>query len=97
MFFTKLARLFATIAFVFGIVRLVLGLTIAGGLIGPYEAALARYAGHASSSGQVIDEAIYVIVFAAALGTLAEIGRAIHTKTPPSLNKWQSAQPGSSS
>jgi hypothetical protein len=93
MFFTKLARLFAVVAFVFGIARLLIGLAIAVGVIGPYEAALARYAGHASSSGQVIDSAIYVIVAAVALGTLAEIGRAIHKNPPLVFNNWSSAQP----
>ena len=73
MIFTHLARLIAIAAFVLGLIQLLLGIAIATELIGPYEAALARYAGRASSSGQVINEGMYIILFAVGLGTLAEI------------------------
>ena len=73
MFFTHTTRIVAILAFAFGIFRVLLGFGIAEGVIGPYEAALARYAGGASSSGDVIDSGFYVIAFAIALGTLAEI------------------------
>lgn len=53
-----------------------MGVAIAAGFIGPYEAALARYTG-ADSSGEVIDRGTYAVVFALALGTLADIGIAV--------------------
>ena len=72
MFFTHLARLVAVIGFVFGVLRVLFGLGIATGYMGPYEAALARFT-TASSSGEIIDRGIIVILFAIALGALAEI------------------------
>ncbi|HEV8693799.1 MAG TPA: hypothetical protein VGQ93_06390 [Lysobacter sp.] len=72
MIFTHLARLVAVLAFVLGAFRVLLGLAIATGYIGPYEAALARYT-TASSSGEIIDKGLIVILLAIALGTLAEI------------------------
>ena len=72
MFFTRLARVVAVIGFALGVFRTLLGFAIATGILGPYEAALARYT-TASSSGVVIDRGLMVIVFAIALGTLAEI------------------------
>lgn len=74
--FSNISRILATLAFIIGLFRLGLGFAIATEVIGPYEQALARYTG-ASSSGAVIDQSIYVIVFALALGTLAEIGRSV--------------------
>jgi hypothetical protein len=73
MIFTNLARIVAWLALVFGALRLAVGYGIATRSLGEYGAALARYAPDASSSGEVIDRAIYVIIFAIALGTLAEI------------------------
>ena len=72
MFFTRLARVVAVIGFALGAFRTLVGFAIATGVIGPYEAALARYA-PASSSGAVIDNGVNMILFAIALGTLAEI------------------------
>jgi hypothetical protein len=72
MFFSKLARLIAIVAFVLGLFGILLGIAIAMELVGPYEAALARYTG-SLSSGQVIVGGIFTIVIAVALGTLAEI------------------------
>jgi hypothetical protein len=77
MFFTHTTRIVAILAFAFGIFRVLLGFGIATDAIGPYEAALARYAGSASSSGDVIDSGFYAIAFAIALGTLAEISFAV--------------------
>lgn len=74
--FSNIARILATLALILGLFQLAIGIAIASGTIGPYEQALARYTS-ASSSGEVIDRATLVIVFAVALGTLAEIGRAI--------------------
>ena len=72
MIFSNLARLLAIAALVFGLYSVLLGFAIATEFLGPYEAALARYAG-ASSSGQLIDRGIYTTLLAIALGTLAEI------------------------
>jgi hypothetical protein len=64
--------LFSRISFV------VIGLTIASADdLASYQAALARYARWAKSSGQVIDRGIYTILFAIALGILTEISRSI--------------------
>ena len=72
MLFSHLARVVAYLALAFALFRLFLGFGIASGFIGPYEEALARYTTD-SSSGEVIDSAIFTLVFAVALGTLAEI------------------------
>lgn len=72
MIFTHLARLVAVLAFVLGAFRVLWGLGIATEYLGPYEAALARYT-RRSSSGQMIDEGLIVILLSIALGTLAEI------------------------
>jgi len=73
MFFTRVALVMATLAFIIGVTRVALGFAIATEVIGPYEAALARFT-TASSSGEVIDKGLLYIVGALALGTLAEIG-----------------------
>jgi len=72
MLFTRLTRAVAVIGLVLGTFRALLGLAIATGYIGPYEAALARYTA-ASSSGEVIDKGLIMILLAIVLGTLAEI------------------------
>ena len=72
MIFTHLARLLSIAALLLGLLHVLLGLAIATEFIGPYQAALARYTTK-SSSGQVINEGAYIVLFAIALGTLAEI------------------------
>jgi hypothetical protein len=74
--FSQIARVVAIIGLVGGLLQVGLGLAIATGVIGPYDAALARYT-TASSSGEVIDEGTRVWLIALALGTLAEIGIAV--------------------
>ena len=76
MIFTHLARLLAIAGFVLGLSSILLGLAIATEVLGPYEAALARYT-FRWSSGQVIEVGVYSILFAIALGTLAEISFSI--------------------
>lgn len=73
MFFAHAARVLAVLALLVGLAQLALGFSIATGMVGPYDEALARYT-TANSSGEVIDRGIYLAVFAIALGTLAEIG-----------------------
>jgi hypothetical protein len=58
--------------FVLALGNFLLGLAIATELLGPYEAALARYS-ISSSSGKMIDSGWYGILIAIGLGTLAEI------------------------
>lgn len=73
MFFAKMARSAAVLALAFGVIRLLTGAYVAS--IEPQEARLAaaaRYIG-SKSSGQAIDQGIYTILFALALGTLASI------------------------
>jgi hypothetical protein len=76
MMFIKLARILSIVGLILGVFQLLLGIAIATGFIGPYEVALARYAG-ASSSGAVIDRGLYIVLVAIAFGALAEIKRAI--------------------
>lgn len=72
MFFTQLARIVAILLFVAAVSRVLLGLAIAWGYLGPYDEALARYT-TASTTGKLIDSGLYRILIAIALGTLAEI------------------------
>ncbi|WP_069877231.1 hypothetical protein [Bosea sp. BIWAKO-01] len=81
MFFTKLARFLAGLALVFGLLRVLMGFGVA--TIEPKEAreaATARYIG-SKTAGQAIDQGIYTILLAAALGTLAEIGFSLRKRS----------------
>ncbi|MBB3410675.1 hypothetical protein FHT87_004607 [Rhizobium sp. BK316] len=77
MIFTNLARIAAWLALVLGAIQLVIGFGVATEFFGPYDAALARYAPGAENSGEVINRGFFAIIFAIALGTLAEIGVAL--------------------
>jgi threonine/homoserine efflux transporter RhtA len=74
--FSVTTRVVATLLLIASVAQLALGLAIAAEWIGPYEFALKRYTGEASS-GAVINRAIYGIAFALGAGTLAEIGIAV--------------------
>jgi hypothetical protein len=65
MFFTKLANVVARLALVLGMLITAVGLLTA---MLPNEPGLARF-----SSAKSIDDGIYALLFAMALGTLAEI------------------------
>jgi hypothetical protein len=95
MFFTHMARLVAILALVLGTFQVLLGFGIATEFVGPYDAALARYT-NKSSAGQVIDRGMYVIIFALALGTLAEISYSVSKRSiqVSSLGKGQGRNPG---
>lgn len=82
MLFSHLARIIAWLALIFGLANLALGLSIANELIGPYEEALARYTS-ADSSGEVINMASYMLLFAIALGTVAEISSHLRKMSNP--------------
>jgi len=73
MFFSYLARIVAILGLLFGLLRVVVGFTIAREALGPYAESLARYAPGYSSSGEVMDKGFLTILFAIAIGTLAEI------------------------
>ena len=75
--FSYLSRIVAVLLLIIGMAEFALGWAIATGMIGPYEQALARYTTH-SSAGAVIDQGVQLLAIALALGTLAEIGRAVH-------------------
>ena len=78
MFFTYAARILSILALKGGLGLVLMGLSIANGWTGlPYDVALARYAPSFASSGKAVDKGILIIVFAVALGTLAEIGFAV--------------------
>jgi len=81
MFFTKSARILAVLALVFGLLRVVMGFSIAWIEPGEArEAARARYIG-SKSTGEVIDKGIYTILVAVALGTLAEVGVSLRKRS----------------
>jgi hypothetical protein len=69
MFFSRLALLFAIVAFVLGVLSVLLGTAATMNLLD--EVTRARYVSR--SPEQIIYGGIYVIFAAAALGTLAEI------------------------
>jgi len=69
MFFSKLARILAIAALVLGISEILIGLAAVAGSWTPDE--IARYGG--KSLGLAIDRGIYMMLSAAALGTVAEI------------------------
>lgn len=74
MFFTKLARIVAFIALILGAFQIAVGFAIANDMLGPKQAAIARYLPTSTTVGEAIDKGTYIVIFAIALGTLAEIG-----------------------
>jgi hypothetical protein len=77
MFFTKLGRVLAWLAFVGGAVRLAMGFLVASS--GNHAALAPRYLG-SSTSGEAIDQGIMVLVFGVALGILVEISRTLQSR-----------------
>jgi hypothetical protein len=75
MFFSHVARVVAVLGLVLGTLRVLMGLIIANEWMGISAADLGRYT-TAATTGKVIDQGIYAILGAVALGTLAEIGLA---------------------
>lgn len=73
MSFTSIGRILAFVLIAFGALRLIAGITAA--VDGTPETA-ARYLGSATS-GQAIDEALWVIGMGIALGVLTDISRAV--------------------
>ena len=77
MFFTWFGTIVAWLALAFGGMRVGLGFYVASNLENPsFDAS--RYL--SGTSGQAIDQGIYVILFAIALGTLTEISRSVRAR-----------------
>lgn len=75
MFYPKLAEIVAALLLLFGFFGVGMGFYVSS--MEPFEArqaASARYLG-SKSSGQAIDQGLYMIAAASALGTLASIAR----------------------
>ncbi|MGO8068707.1 hypothetical protein AB9E28_24660 [Rhizobium leguminosarum] len=77
MIFTNLAKIVAWLALIAGAGQLLIGFGVATEVFGPHEQALARYAPGAENSGDVIDRGFFILIFAIALGALAEISRSV--------------------
>ncbi len=74
MFYTKAARVVAVVAFVLGVLSVLMGLTVATGLTP--EPSPGAYLGR-KTSGQAIDRGIYYILFAIVVGVLSEISQSL--------------------
>ena len=74
---SQITRLVAWFAFLFGLLRLVLGFAIANDLLGSYEQVMRRSGVISASYSDMIEQALIIIVVALALGTLADIARAV--------------------
>ena len=74
MFYTTLGRIAASLALALGLLRFAWGLAIATGTI--VEPEPGRYLG-TRTSGEVIDQGIYVVLFAIILGVITEISRSV--------------------
>lgn len=77
MIFTKITTVVAWLVLVGAVIRLLTGIGIATEFLGPYEEALRRYGGKATTSGEIIDHAVYGLFIALVLGTLGEISRRV--------------------
>ena len=74
MFYTKIGRGIAILAIIFGVLRVALGFAIATGVM--IEPTPGRYLG-TSSSGEAIDQGLYVVLFGIILGILTDISRSL--------------------
>ena len=73
MFFTKAGRVIAWLALIFGVARIALGLVVAQS----GDPSLAsRYLG-SGTSGQAIDQGLYVLIFGIIVGVLTDISRSL--------------------
>jgi hypothetical protein len=78
MIFTKLGRAVALIALVGGILYVISGVSIAAGLLGPEQAALAHL--RVRSLGVLFDRGINGVLFSIALGILTEISFSVRAQ-----------------
>jgi hypothetical protein len=72
MFFTRMTWVAAFAVLVFGVLQILIGIGIGQGMFGPMEDVLSRYSSP-FPIGTQIDQGVYKILFAIALGTLAEV------------------------
>ena len=80
MFFTKLGRVIATLAVVVGLLQLVMGIILAAQDPEAGKLASMRYT-EVKSAGLLIDQSLYICVFAVVLGTLVEISVSLRRLT----------------
>lgn len=71
----------AILILVSSVIQIAIALSIATEVLGPYNAALARYLPYAKSTGQVINKGQYWVILGVALGILAEICFALRDKS----------------
>ncbi len=97
MVFTTLGRVVAILAFVFGLIGVLMGLAVpTGNLVEPEPG---YYLG-TRTSGEAIDRGIYKILFAIILGVLTDISRSLaksSSHVPPGTNPGPLSGPSLSS
>lgn len=76
MFFTKVGGIVAWLAFALGALRALMGFTVA---FWGNDAMAAEFFGR-RTTGQVIDQGIYAMLFGIGLGILTEISRSVAPK-----------------
>ena len=74
MFYTKIARIVAALAFVGGLLRIALGIAVATGTIVEPEPGM--YLG-AVTAVEAIDQGIHYALFAIVLGVITDISRSV--------------------
>lgn len=77
MIFTRLSTLAAYLALILGLVHIALGILVANGTLP--DTALSRYVGR-GTTGEIIEEGFYKILFAIVVGTIAEISNSVRGK-----------------
>ena len=79
MFFTKLGRIIAALAFALGLLEIAIGLAVATGVIAEPEPG--RYLG-GRRSGEWIDGGFYRVIFAIMIGIITDISRSVAKDNP---------------
>ena len=74
MFYTKIARIVATLAFIGGLLRIALGVAVATGSIVEPEPGM--YLG-TLTTGQAIDQGVHYVLFSIVLGVITDISRSV--------------------
>ena len=82
MFFTKIGRIAAWLAFIGGVLRIGMGVLLAQSTAHDPAAAARRYLG-TQTTGEAIDQGLVVLVIAIALGILTEISRSVAAPHKP--------------
>ena len=78
MIFTKLGRILAVLAIAFGVLRIVMAITV---LSSEDPGSAARYLG-SKTTGQAIDQGLYTIVFGILVGVMTDISRSVAKLRP---------------